>query len=260
MEVKPGVLPSVTCHNIRETCLPTGVEPDSPCPAVGGAVSAPVLPTGFPDQAPLARVARQKISGEERSEYANTRRCALHPRASRDSSPQTSPASSGEVQETKRDAPRKCTESVRGQTPDEAGATPPFAARCVTGSRGVAPASSRRKRDRFWPRTEQERRTRKHGHRRSQVTKVRVVFCTPDFSIFRTFRALQVKHYKGDLFRERTNSSLRKITETGGSDPGDFGLSRPKLYSGSLPPPSFAAGTATTEVGNEPTKFACAHK
>src|SRR5216683_1757143 len=144
MEVKPGVSPSVTCHNVPETCLPTGVGPDSPCPAVSGAVPSPVLPAAFPDQAPRvetgwvsSRVARQKISGEERSEYANARRGALHSRASRDSSPQASPVSRSEVQQTKRDAHRKSPESERGQTPDEAGATHYKDARCVR----VAPAS-----------------------------------------------------------------------------------------------------------------------
>src|SRR5260221_12749839 len=50
MEVKQDVSPSVTCHNVPEARLPTGVGPDSLCPAVSGAVPSPVLPQAFPDQ------------------------------------------------------------------------------------------------------------------------------------------------------------------------------------------------------------------
>jgi len=46
--------------------------------------------------------------------------------------------------------------------------------------------------------------------------KVRILFCTPVFSDFYTFRAFQGKHYKGHALRERTNSDPRKITEMGG--------------------------------------------
>jgi hypothetical protein len=71
--------PSVTCHNVPKARLPTGVGPDSLCPAVSGAVPSPVLPQAFPDQGSLVETewesgaAQAQISGEERSRYANYR-------------------------------------------------------------------------------------------------------------------------------------------------------------------------------------------
>jgi len=53
------------------------------------------------------------------------------------------------------------TEKNAAKTSDEAGATPLFDARCVTSFRGVAPASSRRKRGPFWPRAGEEKGSEK---------------------------------------------------------------------------------------------------
>jgi hypothetical protein len=75
----------------------------------------------------------------------------LHPHTSRAASPPASPHRDSDLPQTERDECGKTSEPVRGQSPDEAGATPPFAARCVTGSVGSLPPRHAQ-RVAIWPR------------------------------------------------------------------------------------------------------------
>ena len=58
-------------------------------------------------------------------------------------SPFISPPEWRELEGTKRDEARNGSKKDAAETPDEAGATPPIDARCVSGPRGVASASWR---------------------------------------------------------------------------------------------------------------------
>jgi len=102
--------------------------------------------------------------------------------------------------------------------------------------RGVAPAQHRRLRDDAMPRSE--------GQWERKTTRSQMVLGEEGNSYALQFRLLRLLHPahspsefgKGSWPKVSAKSSKLRTTETGGSDPGNFGLSRPKLSSGSLPP------------------------
>lgn len=68
------------------------------------------------------------------------------------------------------------------------------------------------------------------------MKKVRISFCIVVCTNVRTLRAIQVIYIKGVDQKAFGKSSKLRTTKTGGSDPENFGLSRPQLSSVSLPP------------------------
>ena len=60
------------------------------------------------------------------------------------------------------------------------------------------------------------------------MKKVRSSFFISVICHFFTFGARQAKQHRDHMFRERSKSSIRKITEMGGSDPTFSASSRPK--------------------------------
>lgn len=90
------------------------------------------------------------------------------------------------------------------------------------------------------------------------MKKVRISFCTVVCINFRTRNAIHVIYIKGVGTKASAKSSKLRTTKTGGSDPGNFGLSRPKLSSGSLPPYCSQFAESEKRPPADPTKFACA--
>lgn len=72
--------------------------------------------------------------------------------------------------------------------------------------------------------------------RSSEVKKVRISFCTVVCANFRTLHAIHVIYVKGVDTKASAKSSNVRTTKTGWSDPENFGLSRPKCGTRSLPP------------------------
>lgn len=68
------------------------------------------------------------------------------------------------------------------------------------------------------------------------VTKVILTLCTSAFTDFRTLHAIHVIFREGVEPKASGKSSRVRTAKTGGSDPKNFRLSRPKFCSGSLPP------------------------
>ena len=95
--------------------------------------------------------------------------------------------------------------------------------------------------------------------RSSQVKNVRISFCTVVCTNFRTRHAIHVIYIKGIDRKASAKSSKVRTTKTGGSDPGNFGLSRPKLCSGSLPPCCSHSAESVMRAVTESGKFACAY-
>jgi len=80
------------------------------------------------------------------------------------------------------------------------------------------------------------RRTKQCFRQWQSVTNVILTLCTSFFSDFCTLHAIHVIFW--EVVRSRVSGESNKVrtTKTGGSDPENFGLSRPKFGSGSLPP------------------------
>lgn len=92
----------------------------------------------------------------------------------------------------------------------------------------------------------------------SQVMKVRISLCTVVFTNFCTLHAIQVIYIKGVDPKASAKSSKVRTTKTGGSDPENFGLSRPKLSSVSLPPCCSQFAEPEKRSAADSIKFACA--
>ena len=90
------------------------------------------------------------------------------------------------------------------------------------------------------------------------VTKVILMLCTSVFTDSRTRHAIQVLLSVGVGPKTSRKSSRVRTTKTGGSDPENFGLSRPKCRPGSLPPVVRTLQSQAKPPVTEPTKFACA--
>jgi len=90
------------------------------------------------------------------------------------------------------------------------------------------------------------------------VKKVRISFCTVVCTSFRMLHAIDVIYIKEVDSKASGENTKVQTTKTGGSDPGNFGLSRPKLCAGSLPPMLFAPEHSENSQRREATKFACA--
>ena len=90
------------------------------------------------------------------------------------------------------------------------------------------------------------------------MKKVRISFCTAVCTNFRTPQAIHVIYIKEFARKASAKSSKLRTTKTGGSDPGNFGLSRPKFYSGSLPPCCSHLAGSLRRAATESGEFACA--
>ena len=89
-------------------------------------------------------------------------------------SPFGSPHGASDLMARQRDAFGKSEEPVRGLYLDWAGATPPFAARCVTDSVGSLQPIIASLRDEFRPRTGEKRESEKRGFHKVPVKKVSI--------------------------------------------------------------------------------------
>jgi len=128
----------------------------------------------------------------------------------------------------------------------------------ATGCVAVAPAQHRRLRDDAMPRSE--------GQWERKTTRLQMVLGEEGNSYALQLRLLRLLHPahspsefgKGSWPKVPTKSSKLRTTEMGGSDPGNFGPSRPKLCSGSLPPNCSQFADSEKRAATESTKFACA--
>jgi hypothetical protein len=131
----------------------------------------------------------------------------LHPPTSRGASSSASPCGDSDLPEPERDERRKTSEPVRGQNPDEAGATPRLDARCVTGSVGSLPPRHAGSVIGFG--RVPKRRQGNCTDRNSQVTNVRLSHRTSAFHSVRTFedfrRAWQLGTRKKQPAKIHTN-------------------------------------------------------
>ena len=133
-------------------------------------------------------------------------------------SPFGSPQGAKDLMARQRDEFGKSEEPVRGLNLDGAGATPHFAARCVTWTAGSLQSFIVQLCDEFRPLTGEERESAKLGFHTAPVKKVIISVSTSVCTQSVTQRAFYQRILNGFGTEESESSGVR-TTEMGGSDP-----------------------------------------